>query len=368
MSWSNIGALACQNLQTDLALYFGRNSPQFRSMGSTAFIKWLLSPQNTANFQRINVTSIPGKKRAVAFRLVDPYCFDLARATRACNDPAGTISQTPKEVVYDMDVAPYRIVDGDGDPVELKVDLEDLERFCQLDDMSWITDQINRLLLRYEQVLDKRLLELAAPLVGTNAVGDVITNINLWVRNNLSNTSNLNPEAQFYWSQLMQDMGIDFQYASIGGALLNKIKMFTGWAGLDAAGIDMSKVEANNPYLFYDRNADTVLGATDWLHLSPGAMQLVYWNRYPVGSSLRRQVTDLYSKGTVMLPTSGIEVDWTWKFDYQCDVWTFEPTWYGDIVTVPAGGCDMAGVNGMIRLRDCSGVGLIPPCPEVPAA
>jgi hypothetical protein len=363
MPFSNIGALACQNLQTDLVNFYGGLAPQYRTNGSTATIKWLLSPQNTSNFERINVTSIPGKKRAVAFRLLDPYCFDLCRAARVCNVPAGVISQTPNEIVYDLDIDPYRPCDGYGEPMKLQIALEDLEQYCTLNDMSWITDQINRFLLRFEEQLDKRLLELLEPLVGTNFSAEAISNVPIFVTNTNTNTAALNPEGQFALNQLMLDIGIDTQqYGIIGGAIVRKIAMYQKWATANDAGVDLSKFDAASPVVFYDRNADVVLATNDWLQLAPGAVQLVSWNRYAPGSSIRKSVTDLYTKGTVTLPTTGLEVDYDWVFDYECNVWSYEPTLRADLATVPPGGCSSPGVNGIIRIHECSDIAVIPVC------
>jgi hypothetical protein len=362
MPFSNIGALACQNLQTDLVDFYGRNSPQFRTNGSTSLIKWLLSPQNTSNFQRINVTSIPGKKRAVAFRLVDPYCFDLCRAARACATPAGIISQTPNEIVYDLNIDPYRPCDGEGAPLALKIDLEDLEQYCTLNDMTWITDQISRFLFRFEEQLDKNLLTLLEPLVGTNFNAEAISTVPMFVNNSSTNTAAINPEGQFALNQLMLDIGIDGQYGVVGGAIVRKLAMYLKWATANDAGIDLSKFAAVDPFVFYDRNADTILATTDWLQLAAGAVQLVTWNRYAPGSSIRKTVTDLYTKGTITLPTTGLEIDYNWTFDYTCNVWNYEPILYADLAVVPAGGCSTEGVNGIIRVQDCSAIAVIPEC------
>ncbi len=368
MPFSNIGAYACQKLQTNLVDYYGKNSPAYRTNGSTSLIKWLLSPQNTASFQKINVTSIPGKKRGVAFRTDEAYCFDIARKARACNVTPANISQTPQEIVFDLDIDPYRPISGGGDdPSVLKIDLEALRQYCTVDDMSWITNQINRFLLRFEEQLDKRFFELLAPLIGTNFAGDAITNLPLWTVNSLSNTAALNPEAEFAIGQTLLDIGVNQQYAMIGGALVNKIRNFMKWAAGDAAGVDMSKYQATNPYPFYDRNSDGVLGSTDFLLLAPGTVQLVTWNMFAQGASTRKEVTDLYTHGTITLPTTGLEIDYQWTYDYNCKVWTFEPILYADLAVVPSGGCDTPDANGTIRIHDCSGQEVIPVCAEQPA-
>ena len=363
MPFGNIGAYACQNLQTDLVAYFGANSPQFRTLGSTSLIKWLLSPQNTSSFQRINVTSIPGKKRAVAFRTTDPYCFDLCRAARACATPAGVISQTPTEIVFDLDIEPYRICTGSS-PLALTIDLEQMEQYCTVDDMTWITDQINRVLFRFEEVLDLRLLELLVAQVGENFDGDAITNIPLWVVNTLTNTAVINPEAEFEMAQRMRDIGVDSQFGIVGGKTVAKLQQYLRWLVADLASVDMSKTLAStSPFSFYDRNADTVMTQNDWLQLPPGAVQLVTWNRYAPGSSIRKTVTDLYTKGTITLPTTGLTIDYNWTFDYTCNIWTFEPLLYAHLAVVPPGGCGTPDVNGILRFHDCSGRDVYPECP-----
>jgi hypothetical protein len=366
MPFGNVGAYACQNLQTDLVNYFGRNAAQYRTYGDVSAIKWLISPQNTNGFERIDIRTIPGKIRPVAFRVVDPYCFDVAQAERLCTETAGNITQSPQEIVYDFTGDPYRVVDGNGDPVRLKIDMLAMQQYCTVDDMRWVTDQIARFLMRFEEVLDKRFLELLVAAAGTNKAGDAITNLPLWIANTINNTSVLNPETEFALSQTMRDIMVDTQWGAIGGSLLNKVKQFKGWAGLDAAGVDMSKVDASNPWIFYDRNAESILGTTDFLQVAPGTAQLISWNMYAPGSSIRRQVSDLYSSGTITLPKTGLDIDWDWRYDYECKVWYFEPSLYSDIITVPPGGCSTPGVNGIIRVHDCSGLPVIPVCPEVP--
>lgn len=358
------GALACENLQVDLFDYFGENSPEMRTYGDTSFLAWLRSPQNTAGFERINVNTFPGKKRAVAFRVDDPYCFDLARTVRACTDPAGILSQSPKEIVFDMDVAPYRIVDGAGDPLELNIDLEDLEKYCSLDDFSWITKQISKLLMRFEEVLDRRMLELLETQVGTNKDGASISNIPLFRTNPMLAGVSILPEAMFEMNRLMRQIMVNKQYGIVGGQIVEKLATFLNWTTGDMAGVDISKMNPQFPYSFYDRNADDVLGIYDWLQMSPGAVQLVGWNKYPQGSAKRSSVTALYSNGTIVLPRTGIEIDWRWTYDPKCLVWKFEPLWYGDLAVVPSGGCGTPGVNGVIRVHDCSGNPLTPACPE----
>ncbi len=361
-----IGAMACQNLQTDLFNYFGELIPGLRTYGDVSLLKWLLSPQNTAGFERINVTSIPGKKRAVAFRVLEPMCFDIARTTRLCTDDIDSFSQTPKEMVYSFPGDPYRVVDGAGEPLRLEIDLQEMEQFCTVDDNSWIQNQVFRFLERVEDVLDLRMWELLVAGVGTNKAGAATTNLPIFT--NAGGKTHLNPEAVFYLRQTMKNIMVDKQFGMMGGELVNKINTYTGWLGLDDAGVDMSLVSPKNPYAFYDRNAEEALATTeDFLLMAPGAAQLVIWNRYGPGSSKRSMVTDLFSNGTITLPRTGLTVDWKWRYDADCLKWFFEVEVYLDLVIVPPGGCATPGVNGIVRIHDCSGIPIVPECPAIPA-
>lgn len=363
MPFSPIGAYACQNLQVSLVDYFGRNAPQYRTLGDTALIKWLLSPQNTAGFQRISVTSVAGKKRGVAFLVEQPYCFELCSIARDCNTPPELYEPQAQEIVFTLDDDPWRHCDTNGDPQALKFDYEDLMKYCTMNDQTWITNQINRYLLRWEQALDKVIWTELMTHIGTDIKGAKPTNIPIFYQNALMNTAALNPEGIWYVEQVMKDTGNDQQFAIIGGTEVTKLSKFAGWSGLNAAGIDLSNVSDSVPYLFYDRNADAALGVNDFLELSTGAVQLVTWNKY--AGSMGKSVTDLYTHGTITLPTTGLTVDYEWTYDYKCHVWTFEAFLYIELAVVPAGGCGAAAatVNGILQVHDCGGLPAIPTCP-----
>lgn len=365
MAFAAIGAMACQNLQVDLFDFFGENIPGNRTYGDVSTLRWLLSPQNTSGFERVNVTSIPGKIRGVAFRVKEPQCFDVARTALLCTDTATDFSQTPKEMVYSFPNDPYRIVVGeDDDPGALKIDLLAMKQFCTVDDYSWIRSQIFDVLSRFEEGVSKSATELLSAAAGTTFEGEALQNLPMFV--DYQGKITVNPEAEFAMDQIMKDIMVNKQFSIIGGRVVNKINKYMEWAGLDAAGIDLSKVDSRIPYSFYDRNADSILGIYDWLQLAPGAAQIVTWNQYGPGSSQRSEVTDLYSNGTITMPRTGLQIDWEWTYDNKCKVWRFIPSLHMDVVVVPPGGCSTPGVNGIIRVHDCSGKPIIPVCPENP--
>lgn len=371
MPMGNIATYVCQKLQAGLVEYFGRNAAQYRTLGSVSFIKWLLSPQNTAGFRKISndIQGVPGKKRGVAFRVDTPFCYTLCALDVDCTtNNIQYVDPASQEIVFDLTNPPFRHCDDQGRPVKLRFKEADLMKYCTTTNTSWISDQIFRYLLRWEEALDAALTTLLSAEIGTNANAEAITNIPIFTAANAftPNMAVLNPEAMWYIDQVYKDMGLDGQFALLGGTIINKVALYTKWVTWNGAGLDMSKADAINPYLFYNRNFNATFGQSDMILAAPGAQQLVTWNQYK-GERVRG-VTDLYSKGTIVLPTTGLEVDWKWTYDYNCEEWVYEAFLHAELATVPAGGCgvNVQGVNGIIRIHDCGTQPLIPVCAEVP--
>lgn len=366
MPLGNAVTYACRNLQTTLLAAFGRNIPKFRTMGDTAYLKWLLSPQNRSGFEQINVQSIPGKRRAVAFRVDQPFCFNLCALNTTCTTPYQTVTSLDNEIVFDMTNPPFRHCDDQGRPVKLQFTEEDLAKYCTETDASYIQRKITDYLNRFEEALSAVLTTLLTPEIGENGAGEAITNLPFFTAasNYNPNMAAINPEAIWALNQVYANMGNSGQFALIGGELVSKINQYMKWASLNDAGIDISKANPATPYSFYDRNFSNTFGPKDMVLFSPGAQQLVTWNKYK--GEKARAVNNLYSKGTVVLPRTGLEVDWKWWYDYDCEVWTFEAFLHAELATVPAGGCtaNVAGVNGIIRVHDCGTQPILPECPE----
>lgn len=363
-----IGTYVCQRLQADLIDFFGKNAAQYRTLGSSALIKWLLGPQNTKGFRQIDVESIPGKKRGVAFMVDDPYCYELCALTVLC-DNADIVYVDPesREAVFDLTNPPFRHCDGNGDPVLLRFKEEDMMKYCTKDDETWIKNQIFRYLLRFEEALDQALTTLLATEIGRNGANELITNLPIFVKanNTTPGVSVLNPEAQWYMDQVYRDIGLDGNFGLIGGTLASKYAQFQKWVSANDAGVDMSKLPFDKPIVMYDRNFNVTFGQSDLIMMAPGATQLVTWNKYK--GEKNRKVTNLYTKSTVTLPTTGLTVDYKWYYDYKCEEWVYEVFLHAELATVLKGGCgaNLANVNGLVRLHDCGDVPLIPECAEV---
>lgn len=356
MPFSAIGAYACKVLQAKLTDYYGQNAAEFKTLGSIGLLKWLTSPQNTRGFRQIDVESIPGKKRAVAFMVDNPYCFDLCALTADCNTTRVETTNPTEEVVFSLDGPEYRICDGDGSgaaPVNNTFTEEDLARYCTESDTSYITRNIARINKRFIESLDQRIFEIAASKVGTNAAGAATTDLTFFTTNVDTGQSNLNATAIFFLNQLWKDAANDGQFALIGGQSLAMIAEFKKWQGLNAMGVDLRNIDEEIPFIFYDRNSDAVLGLTDFLQVAPGAMQFVSWNKFK--GEKRRSVTDLYTHSTFIDPATGIEVDYRWYYDYKCEKWTYEPFIFAELAVNIAGGCGaaLAGVNGLVQVHSC---------------
>jgi hypothetical protein len=361
MPFSAIGTYACRALQAKLIEFYGANAAEFRTLGSIGLLKWLRSPQNMRGFRQIDVESIPGKKRAVAMLVDNPFCFDLCTLDVNCNTTRIESTNPSQEVVFDLTGDPYRVCDtasgeSGSSPVTLMFDEDDLMRYCLDSDTSYITRQIARYNKRFIESLDQRIFEILASKVGTNAKGEATTDLTFFTTNTDTGQSNLNAMAIFFLNQLWKDAGNDMQFALIGGQSLAQIAEFKKWQGLNAMGVDLNNLNEELPFIYYDRNSDGVLGLTDFIQIAPGASQLVTWNRYK--GEKRRAVTDLYTHGTFIDPATGIEVDFKWRYDENCEKWIYEPFLHAELAVNIAGGCGdgLEGVNGIVQIHSCGAI------------
>lgn len=334
-------------------------------MGSVSLIKWLLSPQNTRGFRQINVETIPGKKRAVAFEYDHPFCFDVSTPNGVtCNTARQVIANPTEETVFTFDSDPFRMVDGEGDPMRFEIDQADLKKYCTETDTSYIDRKIMALLKRYEEAIDKQLSILLAAGAGTDANGNATVRLPFFTTNTATNSSVVNDDAIFWLDQNYRDIGGEDMYGLIGGKVLNKLIAKNKWAGLNQAGIDLAKVADEVPYPYYNRNMDATLGTDTFLQLSPGAAQLVVFNEFK--GENKREVTDLYTHDTIISPYTGLPIDFEWMFDYKCKKWTFEPFSYLQLAINHPGGCGLPTSNGIMKIEDCSNGIALPSCPEEP--
>lgn len=363
MSFSALGARVCQNLQVAYLDYFQKNAPEFKTGGDTSTLKYLLSPQNRAGFRQIDVTSIPGKKRGVAFDVEVPMCFNVtAPAGIDCTTTRQVMTDPTKQIVFDLTGPAFRITDGNGAPVKLQIAEADINAHCTETDQSYIQRKLIKFLARFEQAFDHAISAIIATSAGTNAAGAALTQLPFFVTNTATGTSAIHSDSIWLLDQNYFDIMGDGQYALLGGRVLNKMMKLLDWNGLNQAGIDLSSLDSLDPYTYYSRHLDAILGGNSFLQLAPGAAQLVVWNEY--AGERRRSVTDLYSNDTVVSPVTGLPIDFKWRFDYDCGVWTFEPFIHAEVAVNIAGGCGpLATTNGIIKYTDCSNKLAAPACP-----
>lgn len=365
MSFSAIGTYACRALQQKLIDYYGANTAEMKTMGSSALIRYLLSPQNTRGFRQIAdgiTTTVPGKKRAVAFQLDNPFCFDVcAIADVTCETERTALDNPTQEVVFDFDGPAFRVCDDEGNPLRLEFTRDQLSKYCTETDTSYITRQIARFNKRFIEALDKRMGEILETMVGTNADGANVSSLPFFV-NTTMGLQTINPEAFWFLNQLYSDIGGEGQYALVGGKVLNKIITYQKWANLADVGLDLGAIEDINPFSYYDRFLDATLGINNFFQLSPGAVQLVPFVEN-IGEN-NREVTDLYTHSTFVDPFTGLEIDYEWYFEPKCKVWTYEPHSFLQLAVARPGGCGIPGANGVLLIEDCSAGATPPTCPD----
>ena len=344
------------------------------------FVQWVTSvtlcgcyPRKTQPVSKRSVTTFKAflARNGVLLSVwIHRFVFNVCAIATTCVTEYETVTSLDEEIVFDLTNPPFRHCNDEGDPVKLRFTESELERYCTETDTSYISEKIAKYLLRFEEAIDAALTTLLTTQIGTNGnppAGEAITNLPFFTAANQFNPmmAALNPEAIWALKETYKNMGNSGQFAMIGGTLVSKIAEYQKWATWNSAGLDISKADGLLPYPIYNRNFDSTFGPKDFIVFSPGAQQLVTWNKYK-GEKVRG-VKDLYSKGTVVLPRTGLEVDWKWWYDYDCEVWTFEAFLHAELATVPAGGCTaaVAGVNGIIRVHDCGTQPTMPVCPEV---
>lgn len=369
MPFTSPGAYACKSLQQKLVDYYGKNSPQYKTLGSKAFVKFLLSPQNTRSFRQITdeLTPIPGKKRAIAFLVDQPYCFDVCNPVTTCTTSRTVLAPSSQEVVFDLTGPAFRVCDANGAPIKLTFAEDDLMKYCTIDNTDYITGHMSRYKDRFIEALDKALLTIVTSKVGTNGKGASITKLPLFIKTTAPTFTNvpaaaINPEALWTMDQVYADAANEGQYALVGGTVLSHVMAAKKYPGLHLGGIDLMNVGDAVPYTYYDRNANTVIGINDILQFAPGSTQLVQWNQFKGFS--RRSVTDLYTNSTFIDPETGLEIDYTWFFDPRCRTWEFELSLYAELAVTQPGACGVPGVNGIIRFTDCTTGGDLASCAD----
>lgn len=94
-------------------------------------------------------------------------------------------------------------------------------------------------------------------------------------------------------------MGLGGTPIVIGGAKLDIFGSLMNWGNLAASGTDYSKMASSAPVRpYYDFNADTILGADQFLILAPGAAKLVTYNKFQ-GIYKRRFGTGNFGQFTI---------------------------------------------------------------------
>jgi hypothetical protein len=340
-----------------------------RTLGSTSTIRYLLSPQNTRGFRRIEDAAtgqpavVRGKLRAVAFEMDDPLCLDVCAVEgMTCHTEVKETTAHTREVVYEFDGPAYMFCDANGDPLKISFSRDQLAKYCTEDDTSYITRHIARFNKAFIEALNKRIGQALEAVVGQNAQGASITRVPFFHEHISSGLTTLNPNGLWELNTAYTNAAGRGQFALLGGHIINKIAQWHKWMGLADAGIDLSKIPDTNPFAYYDRDMDATLGINNMLMLSPGAVQLVTYNEN-VGT-YKQEVTDLYTNDTVIDPDTGLQFDIEWRYDYNCKIWTYQPKLFWQLATARPGGCGLAGVNGIFLVEDCSGGGYPAECPE----
>lgn len=301
-----------------------------------------------------------GKLRELKINYYPPVCED----TGTCSDnicSTGVVQQLKQDyfnisectasAVYQLNKNDIRYVDG-----------------------NWVfADHVKaQIMAALPTVRRKWALALTAKLVAN--VGVVAGTGNQyqllpWVDNS---TGGINPHGIFDIQRVYRDGALNEPYIVGGGSDIWNWKKTIPMGGVNAAGLDVSKMGMNNVY--YDSLVDAAFADTSNQHMiafDPQMLKLVTFNDNAgifstdldnieaIDAIYQRGGTD-YINGTILDPVTGVLWDLNVKYNDCEGYWTYQWKLKWDIFFMPPMTCQydlsgdpLQGVNGVMHFKTC---------------
>lgn len=351
----------CQAIQKDLNNYFGANLIPNRRVKANSLIRLLRSSQNREGVEQIqnDTTNQYGQKLTVRMKTMESVCYDLLKNAWNCEAAVIKKQATPKEHVFQLSDTPYHLVDpaaGVGDetkPLVLVWNFNDWRKLC-INQPQFFQQKLAATLVNLETLVNKDLMVQLTAATGfhNNVALSAELDVPLFVPNSTSAIPSMNPFADMKMRQAYNLARINGNFAVLGGNAFWTYATARGLADASQFGYNMAK--SQQPYeFFYDLDADEAIGATKFLTVPYGGVQLVQWSEYVGDGAIDYPDT---KKFTVRTP-NGLAVDVWWEHytANRCNEIRVGLSTYAELAVVPDGGCNVgAGVNGLFRFNDCS--------------
>lgn len=318
----------CQKIQANLVDIAGSNAPALARQ-KVGMIDGLMSAQNRNGFTA-QIVPTNGKFRAVQINYVGQAC-DSDVVTDCAINCTPTVEPEPSEkLLTDFYCAKYKM---SFDEVEMR-------KLCEADSV-WVGQNIMRAMNAINVSVDKALITAVDHLIDISAV-----NIPLF-----TSTGFPNPMA---WPQVISRIELVGHAGApivVGGSMSELYAKSQSIACCNTvAGMDLSAM-SGNAYYYFDPQINTIGQATEFYGWTPGAVQMVTWNRY-LGEYAKR--SDDMEHGTIVDPFTGLVYDLKTSYDDCAEKWYVELALNWNIVDMPKAFCADSDDNGIYKFIDCS--------------
>jgi hypothetical protein len=326
----------CEKVQTSLNDLMGNNAPESKRT-PVGYLQAILSPTNRAGFSSIPIDQGNGKKRSA--RITYAQRGTEADITDTYNNGCTPeISKTPFEDIVSVDTPLSTL--------GISFSEDEMRKLCEADS-AWMARVINSELNPFMTALNKRLITLQNANFGNFADGSNARKDRILI--NASGEAIYNGEVAILND--FEDIDAGSRPMLIGSGMLRDYTRLTDVGCCNSVGVDLG---AGGDFdYFNDRHVGGILGnANDFIGLAPGNVQLVTYNKY---KGAYRKENDVFSKGTIIDPVTGLELDMRWKYDDCNEVYTLTFSLWYMLYFLPANAFassdDLEGVNYTLHYR-----------------
>ena len=332
----------CVPVTKDYVQLFGEeNSPRGRKIKNTGFLSMLLdSTFNKSRMISDYITGVPGKRRGVKTLFKQPMCFTICATDFDCREERETYSSVLKVAELDVDTryTPCKTVGQVTSPMEFKLTSQELATYCDIEDAEFVKEEIIDYDVEFVNQLDKTIFTIAEGYVKpANRLNRAIV-----IKNPLTAQYTLNAQWELMIDSALTDAGLNSDDSVIIGGLV--VKMMQGMG-------------ANSKFkMYYDVNADAILGKYSFMIIPRGALQLVTWNDF-VGSRRFISSDNLMEQSVKLVPLAdggSLNIDYFWKYDPACGEFAYMPQIYAELIKAVDGNCVSANQDGLFIFSNCT--------------
>lgn len=328
----------CEKIQTSMIETFKNNAPQMKRT-KVGYLQAIKSPQNTSGMTILPIDPGNGKKKLVRITGMVRGCDEDIVDDFEIDECDTEIEKEPWEDTVEITEKIATKVIGFTE--------DEMRKLCESDDV-WMSQVVNSYIDPLMVRLNKRLItnqlaNFGAFPDGTNTAHNVTL---------LTTAPNTAPvyagEAEIL--ELYEDSDFTGQPIVIGGGKLGTYFRQLGVGCCNDLGLDLSK--AGNLDFFRDRYVEGIVGADEFIGLAPGYTQLLTWQKY-VGKYQKQN--DVFSKGTLVDPFTGIKLDMKWIYDPCTETYALRFFIHFKLYRMPSKAwayCDEHyGQNGSLRFK-----------------